>query len=462
MAAGVPIMSEISERITDELTIYRRPESEVWQARHKTESGWKRFSTGETDKGKARVAATLKVGGIDALKSVGKSPDAPTFSQVSNLYLQSLDDLKKKGLEKPSHANYRLYVRKWLDPFFGKKRIDAIDHDTINEWEIWRVEQRAGKPLSKSSVNGINIAFREILKIARRKKWVTMDQMPDLENNGTKGESRAWFKPDEMTALLEFMDGGWIDAEPEPMEIERNGKTFTQSKVHTQRTKDMRKLLRWYILILWESGMRPGEELDKVKWRDVDLDFVADDNVNYPRVLITGGKMGSQGKKRTIVCMPSSIEHFQEIQKFTGFKKGRDENEFVFRLPDGTTPHRFSDIFADLLIACFKKQEDAHGNVRTLYSIRHTFITERLLANVSPALVAAQCGTSLRMINDWYSKLTADMNAPDLMKLKPDRMASLLYGGFTVPLPPGMTAPDVLPGLANSKLFSSVTYGKKR
>ena len=54
------------------------------------------------------------------------------------------------------------------------------------------------------------------------------------------------------------------------------------------------------------------------------------------------------------------------------------------------------------------------GEVRTLCSCRHTYIINALSMGLSTHLVAVNCGTSTAMIDRFYSKLTASMNASPL------------------------------------------------
>jgi integrase len=56
----------------------------------------------------------------------------------------------------------------------------------------------------------------------------------------------------------------------------------------------------------------------------------------------------------------------------------------------------------------------ASGGRRTLYSLRHTYATEELLAGTDIHTLSKQMGTSVRMLEAHYSKLTATMAAERL------------------------------------------------
>ncbi len=90
-----------------------------------------------------------------------------------------------------------------------------------------------------------------------------------------------------------------------------------------------------------------------------------------------------------------------------------DFNPLVFRLPDGSTTDQLGRNFTALLKRM--KLEKGAGGKRTLYSVRHTYITNLILDRVPPAVIAKQCGTSTAMIEMHYSHITPLMYAKELV-----------------------------------------------
>jgi len=70
----------------------------------------------------------------------------------------------------------------------------------------------------------------------------------------------------------------------------------------------------------------------------------------------------------------------------------------------------FNDTFKKL-IKYVKLIEDRAGQSLTLYSLRHTYATQALLRGTDIHTLAKQMGTSVRMLELHYSKLTATMAA---------------------------------------------------
>ena len=73
----------------------------------------------------------------------------------------------------------------------------------------------------------------------------------------------------------------------------------------------------------------------------------------------------------------------------------------------------FNDTFSKLL-KFTKLTEDTAGQRRTPYSLRHTYATQALLRATDIHTLAKQMGTSVRMLELHYSKLTATMAAERL------------------------------------------------
>ena len=85
----------------------------------------------------------------------------------------------------------------------------------------------------------------------------------------------------------------------------------------------------------------------------------------------------------------------------------------LFRFADGTQPYYFNAVFERLLAAA-DLLRDGTGQKRTLYSLRHTYATLELRAGTDIHTLAKQMGTSVLMLERFYSKLNATLAAAQL------------------------------------------------
>jgi hypothetical protein len=170
----------------------------------------------------------------------------------------------------------------------------------------------------------------------------------------------------------------------------------------------MRHLLRDYILILANTGMRHGTEAENLCWKHISL--FEDKGLKYLEMSVTG-KTG----RRDIICRAGTINYLKRIQSrcpdiadmsFEQLIKSKLDVP-VFRLPDGTASANLRQTFKIFmkdtgLLTCPRTGQD-----RTLYSLRHTYATFSLLNDgMEVHTLAVQMGTSILMIERHYSHLT--------------------------------------------------------
>jgi hypothetical protein len=167
-------------------------------------------------------------------------------------------------------------------------------------------------------------------------------------------------------------------------------------------------LLRDYILILANTGMRHGTEAENLCWKHISL--FEDKGLKYLEMSVTG-KTG----RRDIICRSGTINYLKRIQSRCPDIAGMSFEQLiksklaapVFRLPDGTASANLRQTFKILmkdtgLLTCPRTGQD-----RTLYSLRHTYATFSLLNDgMDVHTLAVQMGTSILMIERHYSHLT--------------------------------------------------------
>ena len=84
----------------------------------------------------------------------------------------------------------------------------------------------------------------------------------------------------------------------------------------------------------------------------------------------------------------------------------------LFLLASGESTRQLGKAFEKALQSSGLK-ESPRGP-RTLYSLRHTYITWQLLNGTSMYAIARQCGTSAAMIEQYYSHVKPEMRADAL------------------------------------------------
>jgi integrase len=109
------------------------------------------------------------------------------------------------------------------------------------------------------------------------------------------------------------------------------------------------------------------------------------------RMLSVSGKTGS----RPIILQPSAVKMLARITA------GRPRDAFIFVKVDGTR-WKPSDQVRPMKKAILKANLDPKG---CFYALRHAYISEAIEKNVPPTIIAENCGTSVRMIEQTYAKV---------------------------------------------------------
>jgi len=392
-------LSTHSIQILDgKITLTQRSHSSAWQMRYKIGSMWLRQSTKEKDLKEAKAAAEeayviAKVRHKENMPIISKRFDAVARLAINKMRVQ-LD--AKQG--KKVYEDYIRVTNNYLIPFFGNHNITNITYQLIHQYAVWR-DEKIGHKAKASTINTHNSALNKIFDEAMLHNYMSKAQIPQLVNKGEKGTRRSDFTLDEYRYLITFMRT-WVN--------ELEGKR--------KKSIEMRELLRDYVLILANTGMRHGTESYGLKWKHLSWH---NKNGNQALMLSVDGKTN----QRELVARRNCIAYFKRIHSrsedirhltFEELMEGGID-KYVFRLSDGTRTKNLSQTFeilmrdSDLLV---DRRTDTN---RSLYSLRHTYATFALLyEDIDVFTLEKQMGTSVEMIRKHYAHITARMYADKL------------------------------------------------
>jgi integrase len=349
---------------------------------------WHRVSSKTADLDEASDRA--KVFYYEAkVKAKNKLPQSTRkFASVAKAAVAAMEEELIHGRGKVVYSAYIGVIHNFLIPFFGKYAVDSITPAKLNDYEAWR-RDRMGKAPAASTVTTHNAALVRIFDIALQHGWITRSTLPSLRNKGTKSETRPAFTFEEYRLLTRRM-----------REWAKTGKSG--------RTRMMRELLRDYVLILANTGIRHGTEAMNLKWRHIEW-FINRHGERFLQMTVDG-KTGNRqliARHNTGIYLRRIQSRFPEFadMSFDELLKARVD-ESVFRLTDGTRTEHLHQSFGQLLRDTDLLIGTASERPRTLYSLRHTYATLELYKGRNIHQLARQMGTSVAMLEKHYSKLT--------------------------------------------------------
>ena len=393
----------------NELVVYRRERSGIWQCRYKVAGVWQRASTKQRDLKLAKQAARELMIEAEIRKRSNLPVVTRRFRDVAKLAIQRMDaeTASKKG--KASYVDYKRIINDYLIPILGSRNITNIDSSALDELDVRRIEMMEKVP-SLSTQLMHNAALNRVFDEAVIRGFLTEANRPKLDTKGRAGDRRPAFDIDELRAVLGKFEG-WIE------------------RARTEKSKAMRMLLRDYVEMLADTGARPGKELLNLKWRqivfaikptttktgeyDEEGEPIELANLNRSVEMTVTGKTGT----RTIVGMRRTVQVLERIAKrnydiddgivnpFAQLTKPSN-NDKVFRTKDDRELNSLQKMFESYLEEHNLLMDKRTGQKRVFYSLRHTYATLALTYDRVPIhTLAKQMGTSVLMIEKHYSHL---------------------------------------------------------
>lgn len=402
--------------LENELIIYRREHSGIWQCRYKVDGKWQRTSTKQYDISKAKVKAKDLMVEAEIRKRNNIPVITRRFGDIAKLVVKKMREdvtvgANTKGIK--AYKDYIPVIEKYLIPILGKKLITNIDYVALQELEAERIKLM-GKIPSRSTLLTHNAALNKIFREAEVRGYLTDVHKPILEVSGIKSKVRPAFTIAEIQELLiKFKE--WI----------------TQSS--NKQSVLMRELMFDYINVLLDTGARPGKELLNLRWQQVQPSIkpivkkvgefdgdgkdedneVAIANLNRSVLMHVDGKTGERdilGMKRTVDALVRlgkrnySVE-MPLIYPLQNIALPSNDN-YVFVTTNGCRPTNFNNMFTKFLTKYNLLLDPKTGQNRVLYSLRHTYATLALEHDKVPIhTLTKQMGTSVAMVEKHYSHL---------------------------------------------------------
>jgi integrase len=375
------------------ITLYQREDVKVglWHCRMivKGHRGYVRRSTGETDLEKAKEVSLQILGELKQRKSQNLPMTRKTFAEVAAGYLKDAQTRMQEG--RNSAGRYAIImgtVQRYLVPYFGNRDITLIVKKDLMDYRAWRQAywisgpgraeiRREKKPPTQATLKQEWTVLRGVFLHGMDLGIVSQELMRALKHEKTVVNKRPAFTGQEYRQLYLFMRG-WA------------------KKAKNPRVARDRALLREYVLIMTNSGMRKGEARN-LKWRDVNVYRNA--HGEWVTLTVTG-KTG----ERLVVCQPDTHRYFNRLRQ-RGYRI--DPDDLVFCHEDGLPIENWTGFSALLRAAGLER--DTHGNKRSVYSLRHTYATFRLQHGTNVYWLKKNMGTSVAMIERHKRKLQGKM-----------------------------------------------------
>lgn len=399
--------------VSDDLYLYQQTNSRRWYARFKIDNQWIAKATGEGDLNKAIVKSIEMRAEYRFMVSnkipvhTSKLAKRGLFVTLAKKVIKQMEEDLKSNIGKVIYKDYIGALNKYHIPFFDKTPIVDIDQQMLVRFDAWRIKE-LGRIPSKSTILTHNAVMNRVYEEAVLQKLLLVTHVPVLKNTGVTGVRRASFEKEEYKALLTAAKR-WV----------KEGKK--------RSTRDIRQLLVYYIQVAVMTGLRPGKEIDRLTWNDVHTREIKDKK--YTTLTVRKGKTTKYTGTREVVCKDEIVPLIAALRRW---RKDYKQDDLIFVLPDGKVTKELARNFKLLLRN--QKMEAGSRGVRSLYSLRHSYITWSLEDGTDIQVIATQCGTSTEMIERHYSHVVPAMFAEELSGRKPESDSLSNIDNFQSPI----------------------------
>lgn len=395
------------------MQIYKRCGGRFWQCAARVDGQRFRESTKEEDLDRAKDVAEEWYLDLRGKRRSGEvqqpKKKEKCFKEVALEYMAETK-IVAAGVRSAKYLELnelRLHVH--LIPFFGEIPLSEITAGTCQKYIVWRTEkaaEKSDKPPARSTLKQEFVIVRQALRWAVNNRQLS--HMPTLKlpylTLRKKGR-RAWFSPEEYKQLYtatrrrieEGTRPGW--------------------KSHYEDLHD-------YILFMANSGLRP-DEAAHLEFRDITIE---DDLATGETILV----MDIRGKTGTAYAksMPGVVYPFQRLKErraqqcLNGEIEDRPAGELQ---PTDKVFRKFKRNLFNQILNEEGLKYDRDGQPRTAYSLRHTYISTRLMDGANVHAIANNCRTSVKMIEEHYAahiKDRIDASAINMRKPKHKKRAN--------------------------------------
>jgi len=305
------------------------------------------------------------------------APKAKSFATAAEKALEAYRaDVERGTRSRTYFKGLQDLLNNRIVPALGSQALNSINQTA---WNRYKEELLKKKDYKDRTIHQHKIAIRIVLKQAQiRGELPSVPQFLNDTANVRSDTPRTWFEESEYRRLI--------------LALRKN---ITHYK--TTRWSEEAKELRDYVLFVANSGLRVGEARN-VRFCDVEIKQDYNDSTKKLEdcLLIKNiwGKRGT-GECKTYF---GAVKPFLRCVERHGLKDWRDCQDIIF-------PVYHRRMFKEILERSnLRFTKDRPPRRRDLMSLRHTYICFRLLRGANVYDIAANCRTSVEMIQNHYAK----------------------------------------------------------
>ncbi len=326
---------------------------------------------------------------------------APTFGEVSQKLLGLEADRARRGMFSVESVQI---MRNRLDanllPVFGHLPVDDIAEEHIDAF----LERMGEAEASTTTISQYLVILRKVLKLAVARKWLA--EMPEIPKITINSQPRSTFSVQQYRQMLRTSKRLAREGATAPC-VKQGGGERERFWV-TARYRTLPMDMYWMIGFMTNSFVRPSD-IKLIQHKHVEI-------VRGERVYLRLNLPTTKKHDKPIVTLRPAVRLYEMLlaQARANGHGGPDDYLFLPEEKDRTHALAILNFWLKwVLREAGISLTDTHGKARTVYCLRHTAITFRLLygQGIDMLTLARNARTSVNMIENFYaSTLAGEMN----------------------------------------------------
>jgi integrase len=398
----------------EKLAIFRMQASKYWQVKCWHNGKTFRRTTKSLSKRSALIFARIF---YEQLMAANVRPDVNIFPRIecatvngnarstfgsiaARMYANEQARVKRGEYTKGSLQVLRNRLDAHLLPRWGSIDINSIDYA-----ELLKLTHELSETLSTITISQYLVIVKKVLTLATGLNL--LKKMPLIPKIKVKTNSRGSFTPNEYWKIIRCARK--LIGKKHPKSIDLRNQFRLRNNDHLMPID-----LQWAIRFMLNSFIRPSD-LKTLKHKHIDI--VCKNDTTYLRLSLPETKSHSSPIATLLPAVTvyrSIVKHYEPLDLAKP-----DDYIFMPQFRDRQYAHVLLSTFFNWVLSETGLKKGAHGQDRSLYSLRHSAITFRLLYGdgIDLLTLARNARTSVKMIEQFYaSQLSGEMNISMLQR----------------------------------------------
>jgi hypothetical protein len=299
---------------------------------------------------------------------------------------------KRNEISESYAASQKKVIRKYISEFFSSHDMNDIDYSVLDDFKDFLYD----KELSPATIKIHFSSLKKVFNFAEKNKILNHTPLfPKVKREDTP---RGYFKLHE----YEFLCRTAKKLEGEKFDIRAKSKNGKQGK--KLRNVIITDEIRYLIGFMIYTFIRPSD-VKLIKHKHIHVKHEEKGLISYDYLWLPIPETKSHNKP--LISMPRAAYFYRKLREMR-LKNGRqiNDDDYLFepeQLNRDTAYRRLVRQF-DALLEALQLKFSSEGDIRTLYSLRHTSLMYRLKygEELSPIKLANNARTSVEMLTRFY------------------------------------------------------------